>query len=482
MTVSHVIVAVEEDLKKNLADITSAYELENVLKERYGVGGPNKKARSLSAAASMAVARITAAMQNQGGQAPGSLPNRTQGALAQALMGEPSQPGASLPLPIPPVGSPDHALAVQQPAPLAVQSSQELAGLLYIGAGLKDATAEGSGMPLGALVASPPATQTQAPSPELQALTHAEPAHEVEQQATTGEPQDNDAGQAAVVAMDTAAPAQPVATQAAVEATAAPVAPAVPAPPAIPDGAAAGAGASAGALAGVNLDLAALNTEAGSAQIAAALAAFPAIPPDTPLDINALRTQLMPGAVDINAILSGSFPSLPGGKLPDGAALAGLGSLPFSPASFNALMPQWNAMLANPMAWPLPAGLTLPQQGQQGNAGLLPGLAFPPGLLPGLGGEAQQLAPQLGNEGPGGGAQAKSAGRSGDKSAQGVGGDRPGRPPSYDDMVRWCVDLKRCLWQRHVPLTIEVSFVCFSITSYQAPAAAAAAATCCCVL
>ena len=33
--------------------------------------------------------------------------------------------------------------------------------------------------------------------------------------------------------------------------------------------------------------------------------------------------------------------------------------------------------------------------------------------------------------------------------------DRPGRPPSYDDMVRWCVSLKRCLWQHQITLTIE---------------------------
>lgn len=33
--------------------------------------------------------------------------------------------------------------------------------------------------------------------------------------------------------------------------------------------------------------------------------------------------------------------------------------------------------------------------------------------------------------------------------------EKPGRPPSYDDMVQWCVHLKRTLSKRHVPLTID---------------------------
>lgn len=33
--------------------------------------------------------------------------------------------------------------------------------------------------------------------------------------------------------------------------------------------------------------------------------------------------------------------------------------------------------------------------------------------------------------------------------------DRPGRPPSYDGMVHWCVQLKRLLCQKNVPLTID---------------------------
>ena len=36
-----------------------------------------------------------------------------------------------------------------------------------------------------------------------------------------------------------------------------------------------------------------------------------------------------------------------------------------------------------------------------------------------------------------------------------TGVERPGRPPSYDEMVKWCVDLKRFLSQKDVMLTIE---------------------------
>lgn len=51
-------------------------------------------------------------------------------------------------------------------------------------------------------------------------------------------------------------------------------------------------------------------------------------------------------------------------------------------------------------------------------------------------------------------ATGKGAGDDGQRMSK-YHGDRPGRPPSYDDMVVWCVQLKRCLWRRHVPLTIE---------------------------
>jgi hypothetical protein len=89
--------------------------------------------------------------------------------------------------------------------------------------------------------------------------------------------------------------------------------------------------------------------------------------------------------------------------------------------------------------------------------GLVPGVSAPsaaPLLPPSPAAAAAAIAAAAAQEG------AAIIANKSNSNNEGAGGkystgDRPGRPPSYDIMVRWCVNLKRCLWQRHVPLTIE---------------------------
>ena len=115
LTNAPLIPPAEEELQTHLAPVTSAYELENLLKERYGVGAANKKARNLNltASVSLATARHMAAAMNPQQQQQQQPRGPAPGA----------QPGNG---------------AENPAAHLAGQSSQEMAGLLYISAGLKD--------------------------------------------------------------------------------------------------------------------------------------------------------------------------------------------------------------------------------------------------------------------------------------------------------------------------------------------------------
>lgn len=119
----------------------------------------------------------------------------------------------------------------------------------------------------------------------------------------------------------------------------------------------------------------------------------------------------------------------------------------------------WDAMLSNQM-WRMPFGPL--QAGDTPISTLLP--PVPPLTLFPLASEARHAVSSVGN-----GTALPLPLTIGTLPGKGVAedgqrmlkyhlkyhADRPGRPPSYDDMVVWCVNLKRCLWRRHVPLTIE---------------------------
>lgn len=422
--------------------IKSAYELENVLKERYGVGGPNKKARSLAAYANMAVARMAAdAIQAATGPRV-HVPHRRQ---TPGPFGDILDQDLMLNLPafgLPGFDPPPEANGSQSQPLLAEpnQPAKELAGLNYIGAGLKDGVNGREAVQLG----DPGATDL-AESPSAQGgVLEMTPST---QQPETTEKQDKQTNEPAVE------PKTEAVSHHVPDAALSNIDQLVPPPP-VPPEEEKNETETTTLVAGEDTIGTLPSSDEDPAEVAAAAAvAAAAMPiaeglqlPTAAMNPDSM-SALLPGSVDLQAILNGAFPPLnPASLLPGvdeqlSAGLQGISGLPFSLMSSN-----WPAFLSNPALWTL-GGLTLPQPGHADASQLLPAFALQPsaGLDPAA---AAALAAAPVSTG------VKSGGRD-DSQKIITSGDRPGRPPSYDDMVRWCVDLKRILWQRHVPLTIE---------------------------
>ena len=186
-----------------------------------------------------------------------------------------------------------------------------------------------------------------------------------------------------------------------------------------------------------------------SAAAAAAASAAAAAAAATTGDPNGM---LDPSTASLIAAAANGMQGMQG--LPPGMQALGAGGLPFP----GLIPPGWGPILSNPLAWQLAGRLPMPQQPGGSNAAAA---AAHFGLFPGmqLAGPAPTFNEQLAafgiaafNQPNAPGVAPAQEGGEGSKYSQ---GDRPGRPPSYDEMVKWCVNLKRCLWQRHVPLTIE---------------------------
>jgi hypothetical protein len=392
-----------------LEPIESAYELENLLKERYGVGGQGKRAK-LAAGPAPPLPRAAPPPRQPPAQPRDQLQQRQQAAVAQALAGGGGDLGAG------------------KGKGMARQPSKELASLDYISAGLME-TLAGTAPALDNPPAEAPAL-AQPPGPQVAAPHSPTQGEEqkLEHQPQTQSQEETALQEDVKQAPPPAAAAPPLSAPAALAPQPAPAlevhphsAMLVDAFPLDPAAAAAALAAGAAAAPG-----------GGAAAAEGSAAAF--LVPGTLGEFSALQVPMpMPGGSQTPQEQLAMYNAL-------AAGLPGFGAFP-------AMMPGWPQMLAS-MPWMAAAAPT----GSAQPAGP-PALFNPPGAGA-AGGSARADAAAAGA--PAAGAAAASPSKPGEPKSFALG-DRPGRPPSYDEMVRWCVGLKRMLWQRHVPLTIEVS-------------------------
>jgi hypothetical protein len=475
----------DSQLKILLEPIQSAFELENFLKDRYGVGTSTKKPKTSAGPSNTTsgngtlpplpppqqqVTAHTAAVS-----APALLLAERRKPLSKQAIGyEKQQPQQQQQQ----QSTPTSPAALNNPnnynsnfkgnnengsRQMIRQSSKEMAGLLYIGAGLTDSQeiddnespAENGGND-GSVEDNRSSLELEKPSsggdPEIK--KEAEVVEKEEKQVVAA------AGAIAPSVAEILAQQQMDISFATALA------------------AAAATGAGAGAAPGANGN----NSSDAAAAAAAANAAVAAAQASSLIDPTA------------------SF-------LAAAAAANGM-HMPPSLAFPNMLHPAWTNILSNPLAWQLAGGgLPFPSPNISNNnsdnaggaskddatntgipppnmAAMFPGLQFPGASVNAFNQLTAQLAgfPNLPSLHPS--TAAAAAGVDGvagnvplntnttqkdanmamnnnvNSNNEGAGGkyntgDRPGRPPSYDVMVRWCVNLKRSLWQRHVPLTIE---------------------------
>lgn len=448
-----------------LEPINSAFELENLLKERYGVGQHGKKARIIGPNSAPRMGSPTSFLSRE---RPHRQSSHISGAAAAATAG----------------------------GTLLRQSSNEMAGLLYIGAGLKDASDSKDGAPEGAEGANgeeaagqeftlggehftaptaPGFVVKQEREIPVDAAVHATIQGAVNSQ------EDLEMHEVGAAENDSAQQAGDMQRQAVQQ----------PAPAAVQSAGNNTSGATAIVTDFMQQASAPMaTTQAPASNIMFPGAAFPELahmehlsgvgglaplppslnfPPSFPgaqvkQEDATIAAATAAAAAAAHAAGHGDSNMLDPSSLLAVAA-NGMQGLPphLQGLPFPGLLPPgWGPILANPLAWQMAGRLPMQQQGGASNAAAAAQLGlFPAMQIHHPQSINEQLAalglPPLHHPGHPGGPPGAAPGsnQEGGDGAKYNQGDRPGRPPSYDDMVRWCVGLKRCLWQRHVPLTIE---------------------------
>ncbi len=490
----------DSQLKILLEPIQTAFELENFLKDRYGVGTSTKKPRTTAtnggtsntttsnpSVPPLPPVQVTAAAINalppmNGGTSAGVSPGGVNGGnlveKRRTLSRQPSSfekqqqqlTSSPSPIPPPPPPPPRNNATTTENGTINRQSSKEMAGLLYIGAGLTDNnnqemhTSE-SPAENGNIGSGEDTNANNALNQPRSAKIKQEEVEELERKPTAAAA----AGPAAVARGQQKQQQQQQQDFNLAAATTA----------------ALGAGTKATKATntiGNNND----NNNNTAAPPPPAAAAATAATASAMLDP---ATASFLAAAAANGI-----------QMPPGLSFPGM------------MHPAWGNLLANPLAWQFAGGASSANVGAAGvlpssnnaedatnaanaaaisqqMASMFPGLQFPgafaalggfhgmPPLHPSTAAAAAAAAAAAGIDPTGllpgatlpnttivtpktEGKSNASTARDARASNEGTGGkyntgDRPGRPPSYDIMVRWCVNLKRCLWQRHVPLTIE---------------------------